>query len=164
MDIGSKRSIPEKPQIVVFNGGPKDGETIPYTPTLYPECKAPVKQNFSIGNWYTDSNPLPFEDVQWVRYEMKKAIRQFFVPYKKWEVNPASFKDAYTVKVYEDYHIDMAYVYQVEGSTEKPVVPEEAWFGRYTKTELLDCFQSNNTEAYLAWVQEDEMRKNMELF
>jgi hypothetical protein len=148
--------IPEQPQIVIFNGGPKDGQTIPYKLCMCPEYKVVDQQAYSIGNWYTDSSPLPFEDIKWVRYVMKKAVRQFFVPYKKIEINPANFKDRYTVKVYQDYHIDMAYVYQLEGSNDKPNVPEEAWFGRRTKTELLDCFQNNNDEAYLDWLQEEE--------
>ena len=147
----------EQPQVIVFNGGPRDGETIPYHfPT--PELKVPAKPVFNIGNWYTDNDPLPFQHVQWVRYEMKKAVRQFFVTYKKIEINPASFKDRYTVKVYQDHHIDMAYVYQLEGSTDKPNVPEQAWFGRRTKTELLDCFQNSNDEAYLDWVKEEERK------
>lgn len=149
----------KQPQIIVFNGGPRDGEIIPYCFPPYPELKVPAKPVFNIGNWYTDNDPLPFEDVQWVHYEMKKAVRQFFVPYKKIEINPADFKDRYTVKVYQDHHIDIAYVYQLEGSNDKPNVPEQAWFGRRTKTELLDCFQDNNDEAYLDWLKEEELRK-----
>lgn len=152
------KEIPKQPRIVVFQGGPKNGETMPYT-TYYPDIKVALPPVFNIGKWYTNGNPLPFEDIQWVHYELKKAARQIFVPYKKWEINPASFKDRYTVKVYEDHHIEMAYVYQFEGNTDSPVVPEEAWFGRQTKTELLDCFQSNNDEAYVDWLQAEEVRK-----
>ncbi len=152
------KSVPKNPTIAVFNGGPKDGETIPYSFPPYPEYKAADRPAFNIGDWYTDSNPLPFQDVKWVRYELKKAGRLVVEPRKHIEINPAGFKDRYTVKLYELRHFDRAYVYQLEGSQDKPVVPQNAWFGRVTETKLINCFQNNNDDAYVAWVAEEEAR------
>jgi len=153
------KSIPTEPSIVVFNGGPKDGTIIPYKFSMYPEYKVADNPCYSIGNYYTNSDPLPFEDIKWVRYELKKAVRQVFEPRKHMEINPAYFKDKYTVKIYHLRHFDFAYVYQLENNQDKPIVPEEAWFGRITETELIDCFQDNNDDAYLVWIYEEETRK-----
>lgn len=156
------KPIPTEPSIVVFNGGPKDGTTIPYRFSMYPEYKAANNPCYSIGNYYTDSNPLPFEEIKWVRYELKKAVRHILEPRKHIEINPEYTKDKYTVTIYHLHHADFAYVYQLEDSQDKPVVPEEAWFGRITEEELIDSFQNNNDDAYLAWIYEEEMRKQNE--
>jgi hypothetical protein len=156
------KSIPTEPSIVVFNGGPKDGTTIPYKFSMYPEYKAANNPCYSIGNYYTDSDPLPFEAIKWVRYELKKAVRHVIEPRKHVEINPEYAKDKYTVTIYHLHHADFAYVYQLEGSQDKPIVPEEAWFGRITEKELIDSFQNSNDDAYLAWIYEEEMRKQNE--
>lgn len=150
------KPIPTEPSIVVFNGGPKNGTTVPYKVSMYPEYKVADNPCYSIGNYYTDSDPLPFEDIKWVRYELKKAVRTFFEIRKHMELNPASFKDRYTVKIYEVMHSDFAYVYQLEGSKAEPAVPQDAWFGRKTETKLIDSFYNNNDDAYVAWRLEEK--------
>jgi hypothetical protein len=155
------KPIPTEPSIVVFNGGPKNGATIPYRFSMYPEYKVANNPCYSIGNYYTDSDPLPFEDIKWVRYELKKAVRQVLEPRRCMEINPEYYKDKYTVKVFHLKHFDFAYVYQLEDSKDKPIVPEDAWFGRITETELIDSFQNNSDEAYLAWIYEEETRKRI---
>ena len=134
---------------------------MPYKPLMYPECRVADKQAYSIGNFYTDSNPLPFEDIKWVRYTLKKASRLVYEPRKHMEINPEYYKDKYTVTLYRLRHFDFAYIYQLEGSQDAPVVPEDAWFGRITETELIDSFQNNSDEAYLAWIYEEETRKRI---
>jgi hypothetical protein len=156
------KPIPTEPSIVVFNGGPKNGTTVPYKFSMYPEYKVADNPCYSIGKYYTDSNPLPFEDIKWVRYELKKAVRHIFEQRRHMEINPGYAKDTYTVKVYQLKHFDFAYVYQLEGSKSEPVVPEDAWFGRITDTELIDSFRNSNDDAYLAWIYEEETRKLME--
>lgn len=153
---------PKNPTIVVFNGGPKDGETIPYSFPPYPEYKAADKPAYNIGDWYTDSNPLPFQDVKWVRYELKKACRLVFETRKCMEPNLAGSKHRYTVKIYKITHADRAYVYSMEGRESDPVVPDDAWFGRTTDTVLIDTFGHSNDDAFLEWFKEQEKQVQME--